>query len=205
MQFIVSANWEDAALALAGRLNKELNSNKKVLWLVSGGSNVAASKKIMRHISSIHTKNLSIMPVDERFGPADHADSNWAQLMEGGFDSKGAQLIPVLKDGLDFDQTAARYNNLCGQALLDNPVVIAQLGIGPDGHTAGIMPNSKAGEPNKSLVIHYEDLAYKRLTLSFMALKRITTAYVLAFGSNKKDALIAASTNSQGIRRSLRI
>jgi 6-phosphogluconolactonase/glucosamine-6-phosphate isomerase/deaminase len=82
------------------------------------------------------------------------------------------------------------------QAFSDNKVVIAQLGIGPDGHTAGILPNSVATEPNSRLVVNYVADPYKRLTLSFTALKKVTVAYVLAFGSNKMDALIALQSQN---------
>jgi 6-phosphogluconolactonase/glucosamine-6-phosphate isomerase/deaminase len=190
MQFLKCPDWEVAASALAERLNKELESEAKVLWLVSGGSNVAASKYVMDQIKAGYTKKLSIMTVDERYGPKGHADSNWKQLMDGGFDAKDAILIPALEDGLSFEQTTTRYDSLTEQAFLDNKVVIAQLGIGPDGHTAGILPNSVATEPNSRLVVNYVADPYKRLTLSFTALKKVTVAYVLAFGSNKMDALI---------------
>lgn len=189
MRFILTDNWDDAANALAKRLIDELSSGKHVLWLTSGGSNVDAAVNIMHQIPEDLSANLSVMPVDERYGTPGHADSNWRKLSDSGFQSKKARLIPALKDGLDFKQNITHYNELAQQAFSEHEVVIGQLGIGADGHIAGILPGSPACDESKELITGYSAPPFKRMTLTFPGLKKIDAAYVLAFGDNKLEPL----------------
>lgn len=189
MKFILTTGWDDGIADLTERLVRELAGGQRVLWLVSGGSNIKASVQIMDSISPKLGSNLSIMLVDERYGETGHPDSNWAGLMQAGFKGGQATLLPTLEKGLGFEQTIERYNHLAARAFKDNKVVIAQLGIGDDGHIAGILPGSAAAEETEDLVVGYHSQPYVRLTLSFTALRHVTAAYAFAFGDNKHEAL----------------
>lgn len=195
MLFILTENQAEASQAVAGRLIKELGDGRRVLWLTSGGSQTGANVDIMAQIPDEISQNLTLMPIDERYGPPGHDDSNWQQLMAAGFRAKQAKLLPVLRAGLDFDQTAAAYNQMAEQAFKDNDIIIGCLGIGPDGHTAGILPNSIATSEESDMVAHYLAPPYQRLTLSFKALRQINAAYVLVFGAAKNEALKNLKTN----------
>jgi len=174
---------------LVQRLIAELEVGRPVLWVVSGGSNIEAAANIMSEVPDTLSTKLTIMPVDERYGPPGHANSNWAQLMKAGFAAKQAKLLPALKDGLSFSENTAYYNELAERAFAQNETIIGQLGIGPDGHVAGILPGSHACSVTDSLVTGYEASPLQRMSLTFPALKRITAAYALAFGANKQSAL----------------
>ncbi len=189
MQYILTAGWEDGVADLTERLVRELANGTRVLWLTSGGSNIQASVQIMDNISSKLSHNLSIMPADERYGKPEHAQSNWAQLMQANFSAKHAKLLPVLQPGLSLEQTIVYYNQLANQVMANHKVVIAQLGIGQDGHIAGIKPDSPAADVTEALIIGYPDPPLLRLTLTFAGLLRISTAYVFAFGNTKQQAL----------------
>lgn len=190
MKYILTAGWDDGVADLTSRLVRELANGKRVLWLTSGGSNIPTSVQVMDNISSDLSKNLSVSLIDERFGEPEHSESNWAQLMQAGFKGKNATLLPVLRPDVSFEETISNYNTLIGKAFAENDIVIAQLGIGPDGHVAGILPNSPATTA-KTLVAGYEAPPLMRLTLTFPALGRITAAYVFAFGKPKQKALVS--------------
>lgn len=189
MRFILTAGWEDGIADLNRRIVRDLSTGRNVLWLVSGGSNIKASVTIMNNIPAELTKQLSVMLVDERYGEVGHKDSNWAQLLAAGFDAQNAQMLPVLKDGLSLEQTARRYNKLTDWAFSDADCVFAQLGVGDDGHIAGILPGSIAATEQTKLVVGYKSDRYDRLTLTFPALKSINAIYAFAFGSTKHKAL----------------
>ena len=188
MKFIHTTDWHPAIAVLQSRLELELKANKKVLWLISGGSNLAASVYLMQNLDDSLTPNLTIMPVDERYGVVGHADSNEAQLLAAGFDAKQATVIQVLQPETSFAATAERFDKLARQAFSDNDLVIAQLGMGADGHIAGILPHS-AAVTSPDFVAAYASQPYQRLTLTHHALKRLSVAYVLAFGPDKQVAL----------------
>ncbi|HTB48773.1 MAG TPA: 6-phosphogluconolactonase [Verrucomicrobiae bacterium] len=190
MKYILTAGWDDGVADLTRRLAGELDSGQQVLWLVSGGSNISASVQIMGNVSAQLSQHLSIMLADERYGPVGHTDSNWAQLLQAGFNAKQAKLLPILEADKTFEQTIEHYNELATSAFDAADVVIAQLGIGEDGHIAGILPDSPATQQETALVSGYESSPLKRLTLTFPALRRITAAYAFAFGANKQAALV---------------
>lgn len=196
MKFILTAGWDDGIADLTEKLVRELAGGRSVLWLVSGGSNIPASVHIMDSIPSELSAKLSVMLADERYGPLGHADSNWAGLMQAGFKGDKATLLPTLKKGLDFGQTLERYNRLATQAFKVNEVIVAQLGIGDDGHIAGILPGSPATAQTDAMVVGYHSKPHARLTLSFAALRRVTTAYAFAFGNNKHEALSSLQKRS---------
>lgn len=172
------------------RIEDELKVGQKVLWLVSGGSNIGSTVSILNRIDGDLTANLSIMLMDERYGKPGHSDSNWQQLMQAGFSPKKAHLMPVLLSNSGLEQTAMHYNNTAAQAFAENDVSIAQLGMGPDGHIAGILPHTVASKPNQQLVIGYEHKPFHRLTLSFSALEMMDAIYLFAFGQSKKEAIL---------------
>jgi 6-phosphogluconolactonase/glucosamine-6-phosphate isomerase/deaminase len=190
MKYILTAAWDDGVADLTERLVRELAGGKRVLWLTSGGSNIPSSVQIMDNISSGQSKNLSVSLADERFGEPGHNESNWTKLLQAGFKGKHATLLPVLEAGLTFEQTIEKYNQLIEKAFKDNDVIIAQLGVGPDGHVTGILPNSPATTA-KTLVAGYENPPFKRMTLTFPGLRRVTAAYVFAFGKPKQQALVS--------------
>lgn len=174
---------------LASRLKSELLAGKHVLWLVTGGSNIPLSVKILHSLQDIDLKNLTIMLTDERYGPVGHADSNWQQLEQAGFKPSGAKVITVLQDGLSLEQTTERYAQNAKQAFDSADIVIAQIGMGPDGHILGILPDSPALKNKGQMAVGYTTETYQRTTLSPMAVKKIDAAYVLTYGQSRRAQL----------------
>ena len=187
MQFIRGEASEGAA-ALAEALKAALAEGKRVLWFFSGGSNIPLTVGIMGRLPAELTKNLVIMPIDERFGPVGHADSNVQQLLDSGFDSKRATFVPIL-DGSDEQTTVRRFTNHLAMFLSKSNVIIGQLGMGADGHIAGILPHSPAADAHDPAVIYDGNDGRRRITPTFDVLRRLTSTYLFAFGSNKKPAL----------------
>lgn len=189
MQYILTSGWDDGVADLTQRLVQELAEGKKVLWLVTGGSNIPAATEIMANIPAPHTPKLTVMLADERFGPVGHEGSNEAQLIQAGFSPVKGTFISILQNDLDLEQTRQRYNDLAAQAFADNDVVIAQLGIGTDGHIAGIMLEAHEVEQANELVVSIDSQPWPRLTLSYAGLRYIDVDYTFAFGQPKLETL----------------
>ncbi len=173
---------------LSATLAAALSAGKRVLWLISGGSNIPITVEAMRQIPSELTSRLSITPIDERYGPAGHADSNVRQLQDAGFNPKQARFIPIL-DGNTLEATTNAYARRMEELFAKNEIVVGQFGIGADGHTAGILPHSPAAEEEHMLATSYQGPDFTRITLTFPALRRITTAYAFAYGPGKRAAM----------------
>lgn len=192
LQFHYEPHPLQAADRLADRLEQELGSNKRVLWLVSGGSNIPLSVHIMNRLhQTVADKlpNLTIALSDERYGKPGHPNSNWQQLHIAKFKTGSARTIPTLIPDLTLKATRDAFEQSLGQALSKADSVIAQLGMGDDGHIAGILPKSKAVKSGAGLVAGYDGGTYMRVTITPMAFTKITTAYCFAYGNNKHDQL----------------
>jgi 6-phosphogluconolactonase/glucosamine-6-phosphate isomerase/deaminase len=179
---------EAAERAIATTICEGLFEGKRVLWLTSGGSNIAIEKRVMdlvRTHASEHLASLAILPIDERYGPSGHADSNATQLQKAGFDPGAAMWVDVLMHNLPFDQTVTFYTELVSTALASAGLIVGQFGIGSDGHVAGIKPDSPATEPDESTIAGYEWSDYTRMTLMPAALKQINVGFLIAYGEDK--------------------
>jgi 6-phosphogluconolactonase/glucosamine-6-phosphate isomerase/deaminase len=135
--------------------------------------------------------------MDERYGKPGHADSNTEALRKAGFDPGEATWVDVLMHDAPFDQTVSFYGEVAATALANAAVVIGQFGLGGDGHVAGILPDSPAADADEVTVAGYEWKDYTRMTLTPVALKQVTSAYVLAYGDGKKEALERLRANSE--------
>lgn len=184
LQFCYEPNALKAAGKLSERLNSELARGKKVLWLVCGGSNIPLEVEIMRHIPVNLQSQLTLALTDERYGEFDHPDSNWRQLHEAGFEAGDAQIIPTLAPNLSLEETVENYEHNIVQALAEADFVIAQFGIGADGHIAGTLPRSPA-ITNNTLVIVYDAGQFTRITLTPSALRKIDVAFAFVYGESK--------------------
>lgn len=189
MHFILSPKLSTAVSALQSQLLSELKKDKNVLWIISGGSNTAVTVSVMNGLPANLTARLTIIPVDERYGPVGHKNSNIQQLLDGGFIAGQAKLMSVLQPDLSLQATADAFNLIVQAEFAKAQVIIGQLGIGPDGHIAGILPESPAAGVNDKFVTAYLSDPYQRITMTFQALQKITVDYSLAYGAAKKTAL----------------
>jgi 6-phosphogluconolactonase/glucosamine-6-phosphate isomerase/deaminase len=180
-----TTNKQTVIEAMALRLNQALESGS-VLWLISGGSNIELEVAIRRELS---IKNqLTVALIDERHGEVGHTDSNWQQLIEAGFDTNELSAEPTLT-GLPIDKEAERYEHWLQVALQSHDLVIGLFGMGADGHTAGILPQSHA-VASEDIVAFYSGHDFERITITPVAVSQVDEAYLVAFGDQKHDQLI---------------
>lgn len=199
MQFL-REDQTAAVAAIHTAIASALADTKRVLWLVSGGSNIAPQVAVMKALektSKAQLAGLAILPIDERYGPAGHADSNIAQLLAAGFRPGKATIVDVLSHDQPFEQTVGFYGEVASAALANAQVIVAQFGLGSDGHIAGLLPQSPAITNDPSAVIGYNWSDYVRLTLSPEALRRVTRGFVLAYGDGKRPALERLQQHSE--------
>ena len=187
MEFKTKIDPNEVVKYLNQQLSKTLNANKTVLWLVPGGSAIDIAVQVSKQLGSQDLGRLSVSLTDERFGPVGHKDSNWQQLSETGFALSGANLYPVLQ-GQDQAATAESFASWLRDALQKCDYKLGFFGIGPDGHTSGILPNSPAvNEP--ALVCAYAGGAFQRITTTPPALRQLDEAVVFASGDAKWPVL----------------
>lgn len=174
---------DQIADAIAVLLRQQLEAGKKVLWLIPGGSAIAIVMKVVERLAQQDLSLLSVTLTDERYGEVDHADSNWHQLEDLGFQLERAKLYPVLT-GTDREQTTKEYAKTLEQLLADNEYRLGFFGIGPDGHTAGILPGSPAVNASE-FAASYVAPNFERITMTPRAIARLDEVVVYAMGEAK--------------------
>jgi 6-phosphogluconolactonase len=127
-----------------------------------------------------------IFQVDERVAPPGSGERNLTHLIASL--SIGAQgsirPMPVTDD--DLEAAAARYAESLPESL-----DLAHLGIGPDGHTASLVPGDPVLEVTDRRVAvtggEYEGV--RRMTLTYPELARVRSLLWVVTGEDKRDAL----------------
>jgi 6-phosphogluconolactonase/glucosamine-6-phosphate isomerase/deaminase len=174
-----------------------------VLLLLSGGSAFAVLDAVDE---SVLGPNVTVGMLDERYSP-DPAVNNFAQLSALRFfavaRSRGCGWIDTLVvPGETMADLAARFDRSLRQWTETNPAgrIVATMGIGPDGHTAGIMPypeddagfSGRFGDPDVPVVAYDagDKNPYRfRVTVTLPFLRDVDTAIVFACGENKRGPL----------------
>lgn len=168
------------------------------LVLLSGGSAVGAYDGLLELIARGHAGLVMIGLVDERFGSVGHADSNARLIGEAGF-WEACQRAEVVYRTILADSTVSqdveRYERWLDEAYHLCPTRIGIFGIGPDGHTAGILPQPvahfKETFETDRLVVGYasHDQFGERITITPVAIRQLTDAIVVAGGAAKRTVV----------------
>lgn len=182
------ADTDTATQEITERLLALLPTHQRVVWVVTGGSSIPALVKVLADLPDALTEKLAIMLSDERYGPLGHPDSNMQQYAEAGLQAKRATIVPVLRADVAMEETAKIYNDAVKAAFTAADYIFATLGMGPDGHIAGILPDSEAVQAT-TLVTAYAAANFKRITMTFAALKQVDECALLVFGEAKRQAL----------------
>jgi 6-phosphogluconolactonase/glucosamine-6-phosphate isomerase/deaminase len=142
--------------------------------------------------------------VDERYGGPLHPSSNERMLKDTGFlrylELLGIPFYPMLHTDKSREEIAELYDQKFREFNTTYHKSIATLGIGVDGHTAGIAGNRKDFHnpmfdlsQKDTLVSEYDDpvgLFKERVSMTFLGLSMMDVLVVLVFGEDKKSALI---------------
>jgi 6-phosphogluconolactonase/glucosamine-6-phosphate isomerase/deaminase len=188
MRFYKVSDQETVAQKLAQAIAIHIKKGEKVFWLTGGGSAVAVAVQTSRLLNKIDgLERLAFTLTDERFGKTGHSDSNWQQLIDAGFSLPESKLIPVL-NGNDIESTTKDFSQILEEQFKKADYVIGLFGIGTDGHTAGILPNSPATQA-EGFATSYTTPEFKRITMTFQAIKQVDEVLLYATGEHKHKML----------------
>ncbi len=189
MNYFHSAGPDAVRDYLVTAIQTKLQSGRRVLFLVSGGSTIDIAVQTIRFLPGRGlTGTLAIAQVDERFGEVGHSDSNWKQMLDRGLDVQKFPVHPILF-GANLDQTTDSYHAYLTREITRSNFIVALFGIGVDGHTAGILPDSPALDETEKFVSGYISSPFSRVTITPPFFPYINLAVAYAGGSAKEGQL----------------
>ena len=127
----------------------------------------------------------TIFQVDERVAPDGDEDRNLTHLLlslpPGG--AANVRAMPVWTD--DLEEGAAVY-----ASALPDRLDLVHLGLGPDGHTASLVPGDPVLEvTDRDVAVTAEYRGRRRMTLTYPPLDRARSVLWLVTGADKVEAL----------------
>ena len=113
-----------------------------------------------------------------------------------------AQLLDVVRafTANEIIPTAAEYDHVLGRELRDEPLDLAILGVGEDGHIAGLFAGHAALEEltRVAAIDNAPRAPYRRLTMTMSFLISTPEIWIVAVGERKRAIVQAAAMRISG-------
>lgn len=140
---------------------------------------------------------------DERSVPPDSDESNFKMAMKTGF-----ELMPIPKNHIFrmqaetlIEQNALEYEKILVATLNNKSFDLILLGMGEDGHTASLFPNTEGLKAKNRLVIanYVPQKNTWRMTLTFEAINNANNCAILIIGPSKKEVIKEVLTKKENL------
>jgi 6-phosphogluconolactonase len=161
---------------------------------LSGGSIATALSRALAE-EEIPWERIDVYQVDERIAPPGHPDRNLTGLISALPAGARQHLHPMPVEEDDLEAAAARY-----AASLPPSLDLVHLGLGPDGHTASLVPGDPVlAVPDRFVAVTGEYEGRRRMTLTYPALDAAREVVWLVTGASKRDALAKLLVRDESI------
>lgn len=182
-----------AATFIAVQARAAVQARGRFILAVSGGQTPWRMLRVLAR-ATLPWEHVHLLQVDERIAPLGHPDRNLTHLRASLTDPaplKDEQIHAMPVEAADLEAAAARYGQALAEVAGSPPVLdLVHLGLGPDGHTASLVP----GDP--VLDITDADVALtgvyqgrRRMTLTYPLLNRARQILWLVSGHEKAAML----------------
>ncbi len=197
-QLVVVESVPDTFALLARKILEPISKSREVVLALSGGptARLCYDRLASMEISErkINWANIHVIMGDERCVDFSDIDSNAKLVKESLLDKVGpVNAFTPLTCGdrgesvANVIEGAARKNSTLG-------IDLAHLGLGPDGHSASLFPNSTALFADDSVLTTLNsdpsgNNPHDRVTLTYGGLSRAEKTLITVSGASKADAL----------------
>jgi len=183
-----------AAKFIAAEAAAAVSARGQFVMAVSGGKTPWIMLRALGD-EEVPWERIHIVQVDERVAPAGHPDRNLAHLQEALLDHspiRPEQIHAMPVESPDLEVAARQYASVLGEIAGSPPTLdLVHLGLGPDGHTASLVP----GDP--VLDVTDVDVAVtgvyqgrRRMTLTYPVINRAHRILWLVTGNEKAGMLL---------------
>jgi 6-phosphogluconolactonase len=173
-----------AAELVAGWAREAVAERGRFTFAVSGGHTPWAMFARLAD-EDVPWAQTAIYQVDERVAPAGDPNRNLVHLRESLPADAEAEVHAMPVEDDDLVAAASRYDRLLPERL-----DLVHLGLGPDGHTASLVPGDAVLDVTaRDVAITGEYMGHRRMTLTYPVLERARQRLWLVTGGDKTDAL----------------
>src|SRR5262245_57165274 len=181
----------EAAAMIAAEARQAVADRDRFVFAVSGGKTPWV---MLRYLADedVPWSKVHLVQVDERIAPEGHTDRNFTHLQESLLSRvrlrpEQTHAMPV--EAPDLEAAAQRYSRALEEiAGLPAVLDLVHLGLGPDGHTASLVP----GDP--VLEVTDTDVA---LTGTYQGRRRMTLTYPILNRARRILWLVTGSDNAK--------
>jgi 6-phosphogluconolactonase len=184
---------KEAAKIIASEARAAVAARGKFVVAVSGGH---TPWQMLRALAGedVPWTGVHVVQVDERVAPAGDPDRNLTHLRESLLANAplpAEQIYAMPVESPDLEAAAKSYAQTLREIAGSPPVLdLAHLGLGPDGHTASLVPDDpvlKVTDADVALTGVYQKRS--RMTLTYPMLNRSRRILWLVTGAEKVDML----------------
>ena len=184
----------EAARIIAAQARAAVAARGRFIMAVSGGKTPWQMLRALAN-EEVPWKNVHVVQVDERIAPAGDPDRNLTHLRDSLLSHAPLppeQIHAMPAEAEDLEAAAARYARTL-QQIAGSPAVLdlAHLGLGPDGHTASLIPNDPVLEvTDRDVALTGIYQQRRRMTLTYPMLNRSRKILWVATGAEKVDMIV---------------
>jgi 6-phosphogluconolactonase len=155
-------------------------------FAMSGGRSPWAMLAILGDLEEMPWAETELFQVDERIASPGSEDRNLTHMVLGLSMDHQSALRPMPVTNRDLDAAAHEYDT-----SLPDRIDLVHLGLGPDGHTASLVPGDPVLEVDdkRVSVTTNEYQGHRRMTLTYPALAEAREILWLVTGEEKRDPL----------------
>src|SRR3954470_1368956 len=181
-------------IAAAGRAAVEERGEFSLA--MSGGRTPWAMLAILSDLEQMPWAETALFQVDERVAAPGSEDRNLTHFVLGLSMNHQSALRPMPVTQRDLDAAARGYEESLPQSL-----DLVHLGLGPDGHTASLVPDDPVLEVDDRRVALTETAyqGHRRMTLTYPALAAAREILWLVTGESKRDALSKLMSGDESV------
>jgi 6-phosphogluconolactonase len=182
-----------AAELIAEEARKAVAARGRFVAAVSGGHTPWLMLRALAD-ADVPWPAVHIVQVDERVAPAGHPDRNLTHLRESLLDHAplaGEQIHDMPVESADLGAAAAQYAATLRRIAGSPPILdLVHLGLGPDGHTASLVPGDpvlNAKDSDVAVTGTYQ--GRRRMTLTYPIINRSRQVLWVVTGDEKVQML----------------
>jgi 6-phosphogluconolactonase len=185
----------EAAASRGAELIAEVIAERDTLTMAVSGGHAPWRMFELLGERGLDWSGVAIFQVDERIAPDGDPDRNLTHLRESLPPGALERVRPMPVTDPDPDAAAERY-----AAELPKTLDLVHLGLGPDGHTASLIPGDPVLEVRDRLVATTgEYQGRRRMTLTYPALEAAREILWLITGADKAEALAKLRAGDESI------